>query len=359
MDNNLVIRDKTELLKLFETEEDRRGNDLLAMSNFFELLISKSDSYALHKGKWEETADYSSMLGQIATAIKSGFDISNMKMLVADSSHFNKEIIDGLKSGLYHVGESKEVAGNLRPAILDKNEKLVKFFTLKKAINPTEILSDMTNVTMQLSLKHISEQIDAVSRDVHDIYRFMRREALYVPFVNARGKIIKAATSQEKQEKYLDEADTYLMEGLNSLYSDLEDELKMLSSISEAFLSGAFGNIDEVDSILSKINEDMQLIPRYVGLRAYLLYLQDDRDNAYDVIDTYRYNLEMLASNKVGASQKYTALELIHRYYPYSERNLDYWVEKPVKVIESLKWYEGCIEKQPQDVYYIDMEACA
>lgn len=57
-------------------------------------------------------------------------------MLVADYSQFSQAIIDGLKEGIYHVGQSKEVAGNLRPAILDQNEHLVKFFTLKKQLIP-------------------------------------------------------------------------------------------------------------------------------------------------------------------------------------------------------------------------------
>ena len=45
-------------------------------------------------------------------------------MLVVDYSHFSQDIIDGLKEDIYHAGQSREVAGNLRPAILDENEHL-------------------------------------------------------------------------------------------------------------------------------------------------------------------------------------------------------------------------------------------
>lgn len=88
------------------------------------------------------------LLGQIAAAIKGGFDISKMGMLVADKSHFSKEIVDGLKEGIYHMGESKEVAGHFRPAVLDDHERLVKFVTLKKTINPSEVLSDISTLSM-------------------------------------------------------------------------------------------------------------------------------------------------------------------------------------------------------------------
>lgn len=42
---------------------------------------------------------------------------------------------------------------------MDENEQLVKFFTLKKASNPSSVLSDISTLTMQASLKRISSQI--------------------------------------------------------------------------------------------------------------------------------------------------------------------------------------------------------
>lgn len=157
---------KSELLDIFIEEEDRKGTDLLAMSDFFEVLIGKIDAGMDLETAWETHLDIEGLFSQIAAAIKGGFDISNMGMLVADYSHFSQEIIDGLKEGIYHVGESKEVAGNLRPAILDEQEPLVKFFALKKAINPSEVLSDISVISMQTSLKQISAQIEDVGRDV-------------------------------------------------------------------------------------------------------------------------------------------------------------------------------------------------
>ena len=355
MENELMPFDKSELLNIFETEADRRGTDLLAMSNFFDLLVSKADANVVNTGKWEDVTDASGLLGQIAVAIKSGYDVSNINMLVADTSHFSKDIVEGLKTGAYHIGESKEVKGRLRPAILDKNERLVKFVTLRKAINPAEILMDMSNMTMQMSLKHISAQIEAVSRDVKDISNFIRREALYVPFLDARGKIVRAAKASEKnREQMLYDADTYLMHGLDSLYADLHDEVGKLSSH-----TGLFAKLTEVDEILNRINEDMQLIPRYVGLSVYLLNFQGEYENASQVIGDYRYQLQSLAQNKMGQDGKYTALELIHLYYPYGAEDRDFWIEKPIQILSALNEYSSLLEQKPQEMYYIDMEDCA
>lgn len=90
------------------------------MSNYFEVLVSKIDTQLDYEGRWEVLIDPSALLGRIASAIKSGFDISEMKMFVADTSHFGQEIIDGLKKSIYHIGHSKEVAGNFQVERLKK-----------------------------------------------------------------------------------------------------------------------------------------------------------------------------------------------------------------------------------------------
>ena len=90
-ENELVVCENTELLNIFETEEDKRGTDLLAMSNYFDVFVSKIDTSLDQNGKWKVVADASGFLGQIAVAIKSGFDLSKINMLVADTSHFSKE----------------------------------------------------------------------------------------------------------------------------------------------------------------------------------------------------------------------------------------------------------------------------
>ena len=207
--NEIVESGKDGLLNIFTEEEDKKGTDLLAMSNFFEVFIGKIGTEMETDTAWEVFRNIEGLIGEIASAIKGGFDISKMGILVADYSHFSQDIIDGLKEGIYHVGRSKEVAGNLRPAILDKNEQLVKFFTLKKAVNPSSVLSDISILYMQASLQRISSQIEDISRDVKGMLDFVRREALSNKFLYARDKTMLAATAlEEERETYLREADT-------------------------------------------------------------------------------------------------------------------------------------------------------
>lgn len=347
----LLLCERNELLNIFVSEADKNGTDLLKMSNYFDVLVSKIDTQLDYEGRWEIVIDPSALLGRIATVIKSGFDISEMKMLVADTSHFGQEIKEGLKKGIYHIGQSKEVAGNLRPAVLDENEHLVKFVTLKRAINPSEILSDMSNLSMQLSLKNISAQIESVGKDVQGISEFVRREKLSNKFIYARDRIMLAASAGgNQQEQYLLEADTYLMEGLTDLYADVNAEVEKLSG-----LTGPFRSLKEIDTLLTHINEDMQMIPRYVGLRVYLFNLRNNIADANRVLGEYRYHLENLTERKIGQG-KYTSLEMIHRYYPYEEKNKDFWLYKPQQMLTALKTYDFLIEQSTEEVYYIDAE---
>lgn len=349
--NEIVKVSKCELLDIFIEEEDRKGTDLLAMSNFFDVLIGKIDSEIDSETTWEIPLDIEGLFGQIAAAIKGGFDISKMGMLVADYSHFSQEIIDGLKEGIYHVGESKEVAGNLRPAILNENGQLVKFFTLKKALNPTEVLSDISTLSMQIFLKRISAQIEDVGRDVKGMIDFARREALSNKFIYARDRIMSASTADlEEQEDFLKEADTYLMQGLVDLYSDINAQVKKLAD-----QKGPFASVKAIDSLLSYINEDMKMIPRYVGLRVYLFNLRGKDEDANRILGEYQFQLQTLAERKIGDG-RYTALELIHENYPYNGENADFWLERPKQMLEAIGSYKTMLEQKDKDIFYIDVE---
>ncbi len=351
-ETSLVESGKNELLDIFTKEEDKQGTDLLAMSDFFDVFIGKIEVEMGSHTSWEIYHNIEGFVGEIAAAIKSGFDISKMGMLVADYSHFSQDIIDGLKEGFYHIGQSKEVAGNLRPAILDDKEQLVKFFTLKKAINPSHVLSDISTLSMQASLQRISGQIADVGRDVRGMIDFARREALSNKFIYARDKIMLASTATgEERESFLKEADTYLMEGLIDLYADINAQVKYLAD-----QKGPFASLKAIDSALSFINEDMQMIPRYVGLRMYLFNFRGKVEDANRIIGEYRYQLQTLVDRKIGDG-KYTALELIHKNYPYDVDSVDFWLEKPKQMLGVINSYQTMLEQKDKDIYYIDVEA--
>ena len=347
----IAEHNKGEMLNIFIGDEDKRGTDLLAMSDFFRVFIGKIEEDMGSETAWEIFLNTEGIAGEIANAIKGGFDISKMGMLIADDSHFNQDIIDGLKSGIYHIGQSKEVAGNLRPAILDEKGHLVKFFTLKKATDPSNVLSDISTLSMQISLRKITLQIEDIGRDVKGMIDFARRKVLSNKFIYARDRIMLASTAaMDEREQYLKEADTYLMEGLTDLYADINAQVKDLVA-----MNGPLASINAIDTLLAFINEDMQMIPRYVGLRVFLFNYRGRTEDAKRVLDEYRYQLKGMAAQKLGDG-KYTALELIHKYYPYNDKNIDFWLIQPKQMLEAINDCQTALEHKNRDIFYIDVE---
>lgn len=120
-------------------------------------------------------------------------------------------------------------------------------------------------------------------------------------------------------------------------------------------IKGPFASVKVIDSLLSYINEDMQMIPRYVGLRVYLFNYRGKTEDANRILGEYRYQLQKMAERKI-AEGKSTALELIHKNYPYDGNNVDFWLEKPKQMLEVIDSYETMLEQRDKDVFYIDVE---
>ena len=339
--------DDNTMLDIFHTSEDLLGTDLLSMSDYFQLLINKTTEKVSVSNRWESIRDINPFWGQIASAIRGYIDISEMGVLVADKSHFSKEIVDGLKTGIYHIGESKEVSGNLRPAIVDKDNRLVKFFTLKRAFNPSAVLLDVSMMSIQASLQQISSELQSISNQIEYVIDLARRTELSNKFINAREYVKKAFNNPDYQNDFLIEADKYLTEGLTALYSDVDAELKRLSvhvSIK--------GKIKEVDTILSHINEDMLMIPKYVAVQVYLLNYAGRYDDAINVIRSYKYQIEGKGQAK-QYNNRFSAVELIHELYPYNDVNRDFWLEMPKNTTKMLEPFELMLEQHGKDVILI------
>lgn len=62
-----------------------------------------------------------------------------------------------------------------------------------------------------------------------------------------------------------------------------------------------------------------------------------------------------MTERKIG-NGKYTATEIMHRYYPYKDSDMDFWLEAPKQILASLRSFSGMIEQDPKELYYIQEE---
>lgn len=248
----------------------------------------------------------------------------------------------------------KKCAGNFCSNIVNAKGRIVRSITLRKAIDSAQIFSNVPTLCIQLSLQRISSQIDDVSRKIDMIIEDARSESLIDKFMNARGKIKLASNaSSEEQEEYLKEADTYLMEGLNSLYSNIYNRVKDLDKINKKRVCGS---IHDVDSTLSYIDEDMKIIPRYLGLRTYLFHYRGKFENIKSIFEHYSGFLHKLNEARIYSGNKYTAFELIHEYYQYNEEKINFWLEKPKQIINSVDSYKALLTNKSRDILCLEAE---
>ncbi len=347
--NNNLNKNNKELLNIFQNDDNENKYDILSLPDYFNDFTNQLEKKIIKKtGRKFRGNNIEGIFGEISTAIKSGFDISQSHLLVANSANFSQDIVEGLQKGIYHIGESKEIAGDFRPVILDDKERIVKSFTLKKINNPTKILSDISTMSIQSSLSKMYDQVEAVARDVKYSIDFARRQSLSVKFFYARDRIMLASKSRgNEHEDLLKEADKYLMEGMTSIMSDIDAQSKNLSEKNNLTVS-----IKEINSILSYLIEDIEMLSRYVGMRIYLFNYRGKIEEAKIILTDYKSFLESL-NEKNGTKKKYSTFELIHEYYPYDEDNLDFWLEKPKEMIKTIETCNLLLDQGANEIYYI------
>lgn len=360
-----VIKKNNISLDIFKTEVDKCSSDPLEMSDIFGIILQSHDlsrtPRRMNSAPFNDTGfSWINNAGIIASAIETGFDFSSAHKLVADGSHFSKDIRDGLKKGIYKIGESIEVSGNYRPAIVDQKGQLIKFFTLKRMTDLTATFSDISNFCMQAALQQISSEISALSYQISYIVDSTRNSSLKAPFISAKNLILQANSADNQIESRLNEADSFLTTGLANLYLDMNSLFKRFHKKKKKWYSigqksGAI-DLKTIDDTLSFISEDLQLIPRYVGFKVHLLNYRGETDAAMQVLGEFRYHLDEWIKKPIEGSE-YSAIQLIHSYYPYNDRNLDFWLEKPQQMFNTVNTFLKALAGNKSDIYLISAKS--
>ncbi len=290
------------LLNIFRTEEDKTGNDILAMSNFFELFSDFSFNSFQDKSKWTDSfldvSDISLIFGQLSSSAKLFCDIKSIGTLIADTSKIPKDIQEGLKNGIYELIASKKVSGNFTNLIRNKKTKdFVAQITLKRSVDPSNALDSINSMALQATLKQISFDLQVLNSKVDYIIQLNRRENLCKPFLLAREAIIRANNNPDRKIAYLEDADRHLSDGLCSLYLDLNGEVERLDNLGHSVMSFfkdiLFGDRTKCkDEILGHIDEDIMMISKYVAVQDYILEYMERYADASNVIEKYKSNLK-------------------------------------------------------------------
>lgn len=342
-----VLHRENALLDIF-SEEDRHCHNLYEMkatlTKCFNTLQAEVESNA--QSLASIPSDFLTTIG----AFLRGEELSHTEgTLVADMDALPEEIRQKIKQGIYHIGESKQIEGNMRADVVDKNNKIVKSITLKHAEGNKLVADDLNTLAIQAALRQITQQLECIDAGIQYLTKLNRRSNLQTPYFNAVQKIIeaKSAENEEEQNERVRSAVDDLTQGLNSLYGDLNDCL--------GILSGKWIPVASKRN-LNYIAEDMVFIPQYVALRSYLYNFLGKGDLAIDCIQTYNDKISCFMNEKITGD--YTAAQLVHSHFHYNETNRDFWIDGMKKIQSEIVKLEllPTTNKERNAVYYLSFE---
>ncbi len=333
-DNNNLP--STKKINILQTKDDKIGTDIAKMSDFFEISIVNSTNDIKENSVLSQSIEPID-LSIISEAIKGANTIVTDGInLVPDLEHLPKDIKEGLKSGRYIIGDSKQVDGNFRAVIVDiqNNNQRVKDITLKEVVNSTSVLDSISNIATQMQLRQITNQL----KNIADIQVYQleksRDVAIKVPFLNARDYVLKAQTAKtnEDQVEYLKKAEEYMMSALNNVYVDMKTSSKHLALFQHfPILRSCFPNY-----LMNYLQEDLLLATKFTGFRISINSYLEDSNTMDNTFASFRSNIESLIETPLNKKGE-TAISLLHKNYNYNEQNLNMWYELPKKLEPLLK----------------------
>ena len=331
------MRNETEIvpteLHILVTSEDQIGSDITKMSNFFEEYVKQMTTSIQSNAVVDIVKDFPlvdiGVLGEVVQYAKA--IVAGEYSLLPDFDHLPTDIREKLKKGIYTVGESRQVDGNLRAVILDEGGTRVKDITLKQVRNDPGALETSRSITMQLQMKQLAAKLDEIQElQSYQIDRDRDRD-MVTPFLNARDFIFQA------QNK-----------------SDLEEQKLLLQKASDQLTARPlFRNTKQIQNYMSFLALDMQLATKFAGVHMQVLDYLSDNKSAQLISERYQYVLKDFFIRGIG-KKNIPAAEILQMNFPYTESNRDSWYYLQKEMIPVLE--SGKLTEVDRPVYLVSVE---
>ena len=319
-------------LSILVTNEDQYGTEISKMSDFFDGYIRQMSNKLKSQAALIDVEDIPvsdlSIIGeavQYTKAIRVG-EIT----LMPDFDHLPSDIKEKLREGVYSVGESRQVDGNLRAVIVNEKKERVKDITLKQVKNDRGTLTTMRSISAQLQMQQLSVKLDEIQE--MQSYQIDRERDINIkiPFFNARDFILQAQsqTSQKERKRYLQNASAQLTNATNSVCTDMNTTAEHFENlVNRSF----FRNTKAMSKYMGFLAEDLQLATKFAGIHMQVLDYLGDRKSSQLVREKYQYVLRVFFCDK-REKTNLSVSELLQANYPYTDSNRDYWYNLEQKI---------------------------
>lgn len=352
---NEIISQKNKF-RMLKTDADRYENDITLMSDFFsdyignmalalkeESLLTNVDKFPVFNINILKDALY-----QNKTIIT-----DDNIVLIPDFDNLDYDIKEKLSKGIYKLGASKQVEGNVRAVIVDENNIRIKDLTLKTTKDSTKAKETENNIATQMQLKQIYQKLIEIQEFQTFQHERDRDDKIIVPFLDARGKILQAELSDDEKEikKLLEQADDKIESAINHIYTDLKTTAEALCKCATKPLSYLNSNKNDY---MRWLISDLQISSKYVGARMQILNYLGKNDVAKFEFERYKKNLDDFFNKKILKSGM-SASDLLQDYYPYGKDDRkDFWYNLTKQMKEISKKDIGNLDNNK--IYFISME---
>lgn len=340
--------------QLFTSQTDKMTQNIFEITDPYEFLLPQ---YMEQSGSGELSKVFSlegeNLLNHVATGANlKELLFSNKEGVIyqPDFDSLSVETKEKLKSGIYKIGDSRKVEGNMRAVIVDtaNSNGRVEDLTLKEVPLEKNIARNLTDLAIQVQLKQIYEVVLEIQETQEYQLNWDRNNSILKPFLTARTKIIKFHTTTDLNRKIqlLEEASDYMDDSVSAIMIDL------------------ISNRDQIEKILKKpiytnksferhanfILEDINLLLKIVGMQTYIDLTLDNESMAAKRFETVKYIFELYSSRSITESRGFlintierlpfvnnipssskkvefpSLLERIHDNYKYKSDNRDLWL---------------------------------
>ena len=340
-------------LHILVTEADTNGYEISKMSDFMGL-YAQHLTRSLAESSFVEVVSSVPIadIGIINDVIQQAAIVAKGNVtLVPDFDSLPVGIKEKLKKGLYSIGDSKQVDGNLRAVILDENGVRVKDITLKKVLNNPGTLETTRSIANQMQMKQIQDTLVAIQEmQSYQLDRDRDRDIL-TPFFDARDYILQAQNAPiETRNLLLEKASDRMTTALNSVYSEMRTASLHLAKNTKWSL---FHKQSSIDTLLSNLSDDLQLATKFSGVQMQVFEALGRREDSRRVLDRYQTVMHDFITQEIGG-RGMSAIELMHDNFHYSEETTDCWYTFSKELEPALENTRQAIENK--QVYIVSVE---
>jgi hypothetical protein len=341
-------------LHILVTEADTNGYEISKMSDFMGLYAQQL-TRSLAESSFVEVVSNVSVadIGIINDVIQQAAIVAKGNVtLVPDFDNLPAGIKEKLKDGLYSIGDSKQVDGNLRAVILDENGVRVKDITLKKVLANPGALETTRSIANQMQMKQIQDTLVAIQEmQSYQLDRDRDRDIL-TPFFDARDYILQAqnAPSLKEKNQLLEKASDRMTTALNSVYSEMRTASLHLAKNTKWSL---FHKQSSIDTLLSNLSDDLQLATKFSGVQMQVFEALGRREDSMQVLNRYQTVMHDFITQEIGG-RGMSAIELMHDNYHYSKETNDCWYTFSKELEPALENTRQAIENK--QVYIVSVE---